>query len=175
MYFLLALSLTSLVFTGCTKDIASAPRQDLTQAAEVLPQAEEFAEEEKYREQAARLAASWDDRLLAAQVLMSGIDGKTPRLSEAMNRLLLASPPGGIMLFKYNLDTDADTIRSFLETCASYTAANPGQGAFRALPFIAVDHEGGAVHRFPPEVVRGLPEAAWFWETAQTRGKEYAL
>jgi beta-N-acetylhexosaminidase len=129
-----------------------------------------------YQEQAAHLAASLDDRLLAAQVLMSGIDGKTPALSDAMKTLLRNSPPGGIMLFKYNLDTEKETIRAFLDACSAYIAATFSQQEelLPISPFVAVDHEGGAVHRFGPEV-RRLPEPAWFWESAQNQGRDYAL
>jgi beta-N-acetylhexosaminidase len=134
--------------------------------AEPIPQEARF---EAYREQAARIAASLDDRLLAAQVLITGIDGKTPPLSGAMETLLRTSPPGGIMLFKYNLDTEQETVRAFLAACAAYIA---DAGGIR--PFIAVDHEGGEVHRFGPGVER-LPAPVWFWETAQTQGRDYAL
>jgi beta-N-acetylhexosaminidase len=152
------------------------PSQQPPQADTPAPQPEPVQEAQIYREQAAHLAASLDDPLLAAQVLMSGIDGKTPALSEAMKTLLENSPPGGIMLFKYNLNTEKETIRAFLDACSGYSApAFSEQGeSLRILPFIAVDHEGGAVHRFGPEVTR-LPEPAWFWETAQKYGRNYAL
>ncbi|MDR0722258.1 MAG: glycoside hydrolase family 3 protein [Treponema sp.] len=167
-----------LVFMGCTRDSnRMAPSQQFPQQADTAaPQPEPVKETQVYREQAARLAASLDDPLLAAQVLMTGIDGKTPALSDAMKTLLRNSPPGGIMLFKYNLDTEKETIRAFLDACSGYSrvALSEPDGPLCILPFIAVDHEGGAVQRFGPEVTQ-LPEPAWFWETAQKHGRDYAL
>lgn len=153
-----------------------APPQQVPQAEAAVPQAEPVQEDTVYREQAARLAASMDDARLAAQVLMSGIDGKPPALSDAMKTLLRNSPPGGIMLFKYNLDAEKERIRAFLDACSAYIAAATAEQdeLLRIPPFIAVDHEGGVVHRFGPEVSR-LPEPAWFWETAQKYGRDYAL
>ncbi|MHB9292524.1 Beta-hexosaminidase [Hollandina sp. SP2] len=168
---------TILVFMGCTRDSNQmAPSQQVPQADTVLSQPEPDRRTQAYRVQAARVVASLDDSLLAAQVLMTGIDGKAPALSDAMKTLLKNSPPGGIMLFKYNLDTEKETVRAFLEACSTYaaTALSESEAHLRILPFIAVDHEGGAVHRFGPEVSR-LPEPAWFWETAQTQGRDYAL
>ncbi|MDR1986647.1 MAG: glycoside hydrolase family 3 protein [Treponema sp.] len=150
--------------------------QQVPQAEPVLSQPEPDQETPVYRAKAARIAASLDDALLAAQVLMTGIDGKAPALSAPMKTLLENSPPGGIMLFKYNLDTEKEPVRALLEACSGYavTAFAESEAPLRILPFIAVDHEGGAVHRFGPEVSR-LPEAGWFWETAQTQGWDYAL
>ncbi|MDR1302059.1 MAG: glycoside hydrolase family 3 protein [Treponema sp.] len=166
-----------LVFMGCTKNVnPQVAGPILPQASVAVPEVEPVQGAQAYREQAAQIAASLDDRLLAAQVLMTGIDGKPPVLSDDMKTLLKNSPPGGIMLFKYNLDAEKETIQAFLATCSEYiTAAFPQQDEFAGIPpFIAVDHEGGAVHRFGPGVGR-LPEPAWFWETAQARGREYAL
>jgi beta-N-acetylhexosaminidase len=172
-----------LIFMGCAVGCAKDTNPPVS--GQLLPQGPAAVPEPEpepvqgarvYREQAARIAASLDDRLLAAQVLMSGIDGKPPALSDDMKTLLRNSPPGGIMLFTYNLDAEKETIRAFLETCSGYiTTAFPCQDELPGIPpFIAVDHEGGAVHRFGQGVYR-LPEPAWFWETAQARGREYAL
>ncbi|MDR1374143.1 MAG: hypothetical protein LBJ24_04145, partial [Treponema sp.] len=99
---------------------------------------------------AARIAASLDDHLLAAQVIMTGIEGKGA-LSGAMKDLLAQVPAGSVMLFSYNLDTAAG-IRSLLEETASLVKASSKDavpGASEGIaPFIAVDHEGGSVNRF---------------------------
>jgi beta-N-acetylhexosaminidase len=122
------------------------------------------------------IAASLDDRVLAAQVMMTGIDGRR-HLSADMKLLLGECPAGAIMLFKYNLDTDKEGVRSLLKECADFIA---GAGAVTAdgfsgiKPFIAVDHEGGFVHRFGPGVTR-LPAAAFWGELAQAEGNEAVL
>ncbi|MDR2021567.1 MAG: glycoside hydrolase family 3 protein [Treponema sp.] len=135
------------------------------------------------QDQAARIAASLDDRLLAAQVIMTGIEGKGA-LSGAMRELLARIPAGSVMLFSYNLDTAAG-IRSLLEETSSLVAASSGNaagGPGGIAPFIAVDHEGGPVNRFGAamegaamEGAVSLPPAASFWVMAQREGRAAAL
>jgi beta-N-acetylhexosaminidase len=120
------------------------------------------------RRRAASLAASLDDRLLAAQVLMTGIDGRR-HLGDAMKALLEDCPAGALMLFKYNLDTEKEGVRSLLDECAALAARESG-----IPPFIAVDHEGGPVHRFGPGVTR-LPAAASWQILAEKEGPKAAL
>ncbi|MDR3138843.1 MAG: glycoside hydrolase family 3 protein [Treponema sp.] len=122
------------------------------------------------QKQAARIVSSLDDYYLASQVIMTGLDGKI-FLTEPMAALLRDHPPGGIMLFRYNLDAEKKETRSFLADCASLVAGALPSGI---VPFLAVDHEGGLVHRFGPGVEK-LPAAASFWELAQKKGREYAL
>jgi beta-N-acetylhexosaminidase len=86
-----------------------------------------------------------------------------------MEALIREIPPGGIMLFKYNLDTGRDEIRSFLALSSALVLEASG-----VAPFVAVDHEGGLVHRFGPGVKK-LPAAFSFWELAQEEGPEAAL
>jgi beta-N-acetylhexosaminidase len=118
--------------------------------------------------EAAAMAAALDDRLLAAQLIVTGIDGRA-KLSGEMRRILEECPPGGIMLFKYNLDTPKDEVRSLLAECKAL-----GLRAAGIPPFIAADHEGGPVHRFGPGVER-LPPAASWEKTARSFGREAAL
>jgi beta-N-acetylhexosaminidase len=118
--------------------------------------------------QAAALAASLDDRLLAAQVIMAGLDNKN-YLSGEMKLIFREIPPGAIVFFKYNLNAGKDEVRSFLRDCSELTSAVSG-----ILPFLAVDHEGGMVHRFGPGVEK-LPAAASFMELAGTEGREAVL
>jgi len=106
---------------------------------------------------AAEIAASLDDRLLASQVLVSGIEGRGS-LPESMITLLKETPPGGIMLFKYNLDTDNDSIRALINQTAGLVNSESG-----IPPFIAVDHEGGTVNRFK-RGVSDLPDASSYLE-----------
>jgi beta-N-acetylhexosaminidase len=126
----------------------------------------------EYRVRAARIAGLMDNRALAAQTLLSGVDGKGA-LSPAMETLLESVPVGGIVLFKYNLDTGKDEIRGFLRECSELIGGGV-PGGIPIPPFVAVDHEGGSVHRFGPGVER-LPPAASFWDMAQKEGRGYAL
>jgi beta-N-acetylhexosaminidase len=127
------------------------------------------------REFAARLAGALDDRTLAAQVLLTGIDGKGV-LGDYMKSLLKRVPAGGILLFRYNLSVEKGRVAPFL---ASVIEAASGGGALpegnaAIPPFMAVDHEGGWVHRFGAGVGR-LSAPLSFWETARARGWDSAL
>lgn len=117
---------------------------------------------------AAAIASSLDDNCLAAQVLLTGIDGKAS-LSPAMKSLLEKHPAGGVMLFRYNLETTKDEVKNFLSETVNAVTAGAG-----IPPFMAVDHEGGLVHRFGPGVEK-LPSAYSFWELAQKQGRDPAL
>jgi beta-N-acetylhexosaminidase len=123
-----------------------------------------------YRERAARIVSSLDEYYLTSQVLMTGLDNRTS-LSEAMKTLLEDHPPGGIMFFRYNLNAEKDQVRSFLGDCSALVTAAIPSGI---VPFLAVDHEGGLVHRFGPGVEK-LPAPASYWETARNEGWETAL
>ena len=118
--------------------------------------------------QAAVKAASMSNSGLAAQVLLTGIDGKLG-LAPAMKVLLEKIPAGGIMLFRYNLDSSPDEVRKLLAETAGLVEGRGG-----IAPFMAVDHEGGLVHRFGQGVER-LPSAFSFWELAQREGRAAAL
>ena len=118
--------------------------------------------------QGAAIAAGLDDSTLAAQVLLTGIDGRGS-LSPDMKSLLKRIPAGGIMLFRYNLDSPKAEVKEFLSEAADLVTLRAG-----ITPFIAVDHEGGLVHRFGPGVER-LPSAFSFWGLAQREGRDAAL
>jgi beta-N-acetylhexosaminidase len=147
---------------GCGGERASAPG---AAGAGAVP----AAEETERAQAAARIAASLDDGLLAAQVLCSGIDGNGA-LGPDMRSLLEECPPGGILLFRYNLNADQDRVRAFLAECAGLIAA----GTTGIPPLIAVDHEGGSVFRFGPGVAR-LPAAGSYGELARMQGQDKAL
>jgi beta-N-acetylhexosaminidase len=121
-------------------------------------------------ERAALLAASLDDRLLAAQVIISGIDGRGT-LSAGMRILLEECPAGGIILFRYNLDTETGAIQNLIAESAALIAPAGGAGI---RPFVAVDHEGGAVNRFRPGVAP-LPPAGSYWEGERETGRRAVL
>jgi len=123
---------------------------------------------DRFREQASQIAAAMDDRRLAAQCLLAGFDN-TAFFTDAMKSLLREIPSGGIMLFKFNLTGSKDEIRSFLNDISGFISDASG-----VPPFMAVDHEGGLVHRFEQGVSR-LPAPLSFWEMAQSEGEAAAL
>jgi len=137
------------------------------------------------RELAGRIAEALDDRQLAAQVLVTGIDGKG-NLHWLMRSLLEDCPAGGIMLFRYNLDTDTGSIQALIAETAELVASGnavslePSDAVpeeapvVRILPFMAVDHEGGVVNRFLPGVA-DLPGADSYRTILENEGMETAL
>jgi beta-N-acetylhexosaminidase len=117
---------------------------------------------------AGEIAASLDDSLLAAQIIVCGIDGRES-LPPHMKKLLGDSPAGAVMLFRYNLDTDNDSIRACISDAVSLIRDKSG-----VPPFVAVDHEGGTVNRFRRGVA-ALPAASSYWELFQAEGRQEAL
>jgi beta-N-acetylhexosaminidase len=122
---------------------------------------------------AAEIAASMDDNLLAAQVIISGIDGRGS-LPDHIKELLTECPPGGVMLFRYNLDTDNNSISSLITETDSLILKEAG-----IPPFIAVDLEGGTVNRLRGNTqlpaAGTLPAASSYWELYLSQGKQAAL
>jgi beta-N-acetylhexosaminidase len=164
-----------LSFSGCSPQSGAAGAGDsVVTAAESAIDA--FAAE---RERAVRLAAALDDRLLAAQVIISGVDGRGA-LTRDMRTLLTECPAGGIILFRYNLDTETDAIQNLIAEGASLIASltrngDEGETVRPGIPpFVAADHEGGAVNRFNAGVA-ALPAALAYWELAQKKGREQAI
>lgn len=74
----------------------------------------------------------------AAQLFMIGLPG--PRLDAATRAFLARYPPGGFVLFKRNARS-ADQLRGLV---AELHGLGPG-----VRPLVALDHEGGRVHRLP--------------------------
>jgi beta-N-acetylhexosaminidase len=118
--------------------------------------------------QAREIASSLDDRSLAAQVLICGIDGKG-KLPAHMKEILREVPAGAVILFRYNLDSGNDEIRALIAETASLIQHEAG-----IAPFISVDHEGGTVNRFRQGTAR-LPAASSYLEYAKTNGVISAL
>jgi len=147
---------------SCSKRISDADDKDL----DIIDEIEVFVDPVYLR--AEEIVSLMDDRLLAAQLLISGIDGRETLPSYVVN-MLTEIPPGGIMLFRYNLNTDNDTIRDLLTRTKAVIRDESG-----ITPFIAVDHEGGAVNRFMRGVA-SLPSASSYWEFFQSDGLDAAL
>jgi beta-N-acetylhexosaminidase len=120
------------------------------------------------RIKAQEIASSLDNRLLVAQILISGIDG-AENLSVNMIELFTAIPAGGIMLFRYNLNTDNDAIQARHVQIKSLI-----RNESNIPPFFAVDHEGGGVNRFRRGVA-DLPAASSYWELFLEQGRQTAL
>jgi beta-N-acetylhexosaminidase len=131
--------------------------------AEEAPQTQ--AAPQTQRQRAVRIAASLDDAHLAGQVIMAGIDANGP-LSAGERRRLGEVQAGAVMLFKKNLDTDTGRIKAMLDEARALLTLTAEDGA-AIPPFIACDHEGGAVHRFGANVER-LPAPQSYWEKAAT-------
>lgn len=104
------------------------------------------------------LVEALPDEVLAAQVLLSGVDGKG-RPSAAMEALLREIPVGGVMLFRYNIGPTASamaqynaTLRELLRRRYEISSSREKNNREVAIlfPFIAIDHEGGSVDRLYP-------------------------
>ena len=87
-------------------------------------------------------------RRTASGLFMVGIPG--PRLDAATRRILVERPPGGVILFRRNVRS-AEQLRDLTGELHQLGAG--------ASPLIALDHEGGRVHRLPPPFTHFPPAA----------------
>jgi len=117
-----------------------------------------------FLKKAHEIASSMDNRLLTAQIIISGIDGRG-KLASDTKALLKGTPAGGIMFFSHNLNTDNNSIRLFISETISAI-----KDETNIPPFITVDHEGGIVFRFG-RGVSNLPGAYTYWEKSQKDGR----
>jgi len=109
------------------------------------------------RVRAAEITSSLSDRLLTAQIFICGFDGRGS-IPGYMKTLLENTPPGGVMLFRNNLNTDNRSIRTLINEASSLIADKSS-----IAPFVAVDHEGESVNRFNRGVA-DLPRASFYWD-----------
>jgi len=165
-----------LLFFACSgkKDYAPEPAEEKISEA-IAPNEDSIA-----RERAALIASALDDRQLSAQVIFTGIDGKG-NLTRDMKILLSECPAGGIVLFRYNLNTDNSAIQKLIaESVALIAEGNTvelpadDEASVTIPPFVVVDHEGGKVNRFMPGAA-DLPDAFSYWEEAQNEGRGSAI
>jgi beta-N-acetylhexosaminidase len=122
-------------------------------------------EDAEGRARARRIAERLSLSELAGQVIMSGVDAAGVLTADERRRLG-AIKPGAIMLFRKNLPAEKKSIRKMTD---DLIAACGG-----IHPFIALDHEGGAVHRFNSDVEK-LPSAFFYGNLAKTAGEGAAL
>ncbi|MCL2187021.1 MAG: glycoside hydrolase family 3 protein [Treponema sp.] len=115
------------------------------------------------RLRAAEITSSLDDNILAAQLLISGIDG-SGSLNPGNREMLEQIPTGGIILFRYNLNTDSGSIRAQLAEAVTLITDVNG-----IPPFVSVDHEGGVVNRFRRGIA-SLPSASSYRELSSEKG-----
>lgn len=124
------------------------------------------------------IAATLPLESVAHRVLATGIDGRdavAPGAASSLEPVLAGA--GALILFKYNLGEGVAAASRLVtqrralaaaEALRRLREANPLLGSLdlpaldSALdPFVAVDHEGGSVHRFGTDLTR-LPSAAAF-------------
>jgi beta-N-acetylhexosaminidase len=113
-------------------------------------------------------AETMPDGALAAQVIMTGIDG-CGALSPSEQSRLRAVPAGAVLLFGKNLATSEARVRQMNIEIRALV-----KNACGIAPFIACDQEGGAVQRVRVEAAR-LPAPAAYWEQARVSGVPAAL
>jgi len=168
--FFLASIICLFLLPSCEKLIVSRTKKAVSYTTEIKTESAPVPAQipDPLRIRAREIASSLDNRLLAAQLLISGIDGRESLLPH-METLFTAYPPGGVMLFSYNLNTGNNSIRRHLSQVSSLILDKTG-----IPPFVAVDHEGGTVYRFQNGVAV-LPPAASYLETFLSQGRESAL
>jgi beta-N-acetylhexosaminidase len=165
MHRTLALVLIALFpVNSCTKK--------MTETAAAVMEAPELETEAVLLEKAFAFVNLMTDEQLAAQVIMTGIDACGALSAGEKERLRLV-PAGAVMLFRKNLDTASEAIRLMTDEINAEAGCYFTDGV-RLDPFIAVDHEGGDVHRFTLGFER-LPAPFSYFELAKRDGREAAL
>jgi beta-N-acetylhexosaminidase len=131
--------------------------------------------EDTLGERAFAIAASLNDSELAGQVIMTAVDGKG-RLYDASRNRLRAVKPGAVLLFKPNVDGPKSGIIALNAEIAAYASVplDSGEDPVLLPPLIAVDHEGGLVHRFGSGVEH-LPAPLSYRDIYLRDGKDAAL
>ena len=173
----------TLVLVVLLASCASMSRVPPPDAGQEPPPPEIVDELSRYRaaeralyERAAVVVAGFTEAELAGQVIMTAVEGRG-RLHDGSRSRLRATKPGAVLLFKPNLDGDkAGITRLIADIHESAAAAAPTEAAEtgRLRPFIAVDHEGGTVHRFGAGIER-LPPPLSYHSVYQKQGEAAAL
>lgn len=114
---------------------------------ELIPLAQrqtEILSEMTLEEKVAQLFIVTPDALTGINAMQSG--------GEALKTAFLQYPVGGLIYFKENL-SDREQTKAFLEESLVY-----GKAAAKAVPFLAVDEEGGSVTRIAGNPLMGVPD-----------------
>ncbi|MDR2344044.1 MAG: glycoside hydrolase family 3 protein [Spirochaetaceae bacterium] len=154
-----------LLFNSCVKKN--------TETAPAVPKPPGLDAEAGLLEEASALVSLMTDVQLAAQVIMTGVDARGA-LEGAEKERLRRVPAGAVMLFRKNLDGDAGEIRRMTDEIRAEAGYTLPETDVRVEPFIAVDHEGGDVHRFGSGMER-LPAPFFYFELAGRKGQAAAL
>lgn len=125
-YFCAAIVLVALILGSCNGNAGDSQSSDSRDSREAARQKKaalqvEAATERRYRERSLRIARSLAPEALAAQVLMSGVEGKEEP-SPDMKELLSEIPLGALMLFKYNIADSPRSVHAFIAQCTAATA-----------------------------------------------------
>jgi beta-N-acetylhexosaminidase len=161
----LSFILVLLQLGACSKNTVSEDRLNAENNSAILESEIHSAIDNTIRAEARRIAETLSPEELAGQIIMSGIDANGP-LSEEEKQRISDVKPGAIMLFRKNLNTTKERI---------LTETNDINALYNDIkPFIAVDHEGGDVHRFTEGVER-LPSPYSYFVLSKKTGQETAL
>jgi beta-N-acetylhexosaminidase len=110
---------------------------------------------------ASSIASRLDTDRLAAQLILSAVDGRET-LPEKTRALLMEIPPGGIMLFRYNVNAGSARAAALAGRIRETVREASGID-----PFIAADQEGGDIQRFGGAA--SLPPPLSYWERGGDR------
>lgn len=157
MKIFIAVLASALLFCSCSRE---EPPQVVTAPREL---------EDPLLEQSRQLVSRLSNEQLAAQLIMSGVDGSDQAPSICLE-ILQDIPVGAIVLFSYNLEHDVQAVRDLITVYSDAICSNENA----LLPFIAVDHEGGYVHRFG-SLATQLPAPGAFYSLVKEKDFEYAI
>lgn len=112
-----------------------------------------YSEQERLEYHANRLLSLMTLNEKCAQVFIISVCASS--LSEDEAATLKSFKPGGIIFFKYNIPGSMTKLTAFTADVRDSVAAE----GIHIPPFIAVDHEGGVIHRFG-DLLTKLPKPA---------------
>ncbi|GMO26073.1 MAG: hypothetical protein Ta2B_06040 [Termitinemataceae bacterium] len=152
------------IFLGCKRESVSYNNREETQQNNFENSFALQKQDEALQKHAADIVNNMSDAALCAQLIMSGIDSRGALNGMEAERLK-DMQCGAIMLFGKNLNTSAENIKVMTnDIYLQYTDV---------LPFIALDEEGGLVHRLPEGLPVLPPPLSYYqkWQQAHTNEK----
>jgi|GEM_PF-2880424 len=157
---MLKLRLSVVVFAIVSVSLVFCASSSCTRAVPALPTADDepvTARNARSEARARIVAAAMSDEELVGQAMIIGVDG-VGELSNGSRAILSLVRPGAVILFGFNVAEDPRSVASLAADIRS-AAGVPALADGAALPpFVAIDHEGGAVFRFKGGLTR-LPPA----------------